>query len=307
MPELDLLSALEQLDPTRADVPPAAGSARYHSIRETALALSGDDSDSQPSVRAFTSTRPASAGTRRRRTRLLSLAAAGLLIAIAAVIVFQPGDEPSPAAALTHAVENLSDITSMRATIEVEYPGGDGATSTLEMNGDDMQSIIAAGQSSESWTVVDGTEYLTRDGQTTVEPLNPNFVLDPFGQASAAVVTSVLAESPVTEIGTEMVRGVNATHYRLDIGDPSETGLARLPRATAEWFNLWSWVAEEGPDRAWDVSIDLWVSDDDLIRRIRVSADEPHRQAFTAEYFDFNADIVITAPSGPYSQPGASE
>lgn len=290
----ELLVQLEQLDPTRSEAPPTPGSSRYTSIQEHAMSLTLNTerrlgTEISPSRR------------RGRRWRLVAAAAAGVVVVTAGAIFLQPGDEPSAAADVVTAAQALADVTSLRADMRFEDENNTSEV-TVEASGDDwqivqeMRAVGADATDTFRWIVVDGTEYYTTfyngDEQTTAQPLSPNYELAPFGEASSAVVTAALEEADVEEIGTEDVRGSQTTHYRLHLAQPGQSALASLPEAQRGWFDL-SFDIEY---HAEDVTLDIWTADD-TIRRIAVWSPNG---SFTADYFDFNADITITPPPPPY-------
>jgi len=293
----ELLAQLEQLDPTRSEAPPSPGSPHYISILEHAMNLT-----LEPEHELDTETLPS-----RRRTRrwMMVAAAAACVVAVTAgAVVLRPGHEPSAEAAVNEAAAALAEVSSLRANLHFE-DDDDVSDVTVEAAGHDrkvVQEMRAVGSDQTDtfrWIVVDGTEYYTAtyDGheQTTAGPLDPNYELAPFGEASSAVVDAALEGSDAEEIGTEDVRGVQATHYRIHLAQPAQSALAALPRAQRGWFDL----SFEVDYHAEDVTIDIWVADD-IVRRISVSSPAG---TLSAEYFDFNADITITPPPPPYVDP----
>jgi hypothetical protein len=65
-----------------------------------------------------------------------------------------------------------------------------------------------------------------------------------------------------------------------------------------EWFGLI--IGDGGLGR--DVTVDIWVADG-LVRRFDISSPDYGTQS--VEFYDFNADITITPPPGPYAEPSA--
>lgn len=239
----------------------------------------------------------------RRRWRIGAVAAAVAVgVTGAAVLVPQRGGNPSASAEVVRAVEATAEVTSLRAEMrfEDEFNVSD---VTIESVGEDRK-VVQEMRAREStaidryeWVVVDGIEYATNfyvDGpETTAEPLDPNYELAPFGEASAAVVDASLEGADVEMVGSEDVRGVATEHYRIELADPGEEALAGLPRAQRGWFDL---LFDED-HHVKDVAIEIWVDDDDLIRRFAVSSSTG---SMSAEYYDFGADITITPPPPPY-------
>jgi hypothetical protein len=128
-------------------------------------------------------------------------------------------------------------------------------------------------------------------------PVDPNYELAPFGEASAAVIDAALEGSDVEKIGTEDVRGVETTHHHVHIAEAGQSALAGLPRSFLGWFDLYF----DEDHIAGDMTLDIWTADD-MIRRFGVTS---AAGSMTADYFDFNADIAITPPLGPYADPPA--
>jgi hypothetical protein len=70
-------------------------------------------------------------------------------------------------------------------------------------------------------------------------------------------------------LGRESVRGVKTTHYRarLNIG------------------------AVKGP-------LDLWVDENEVVRRSRQRGEEERSYVSTREYYDFGVNVEVKAPEG---------
>jgi hypothetical protein len=105
----------------------------------------------------------------------------------------------------------------------------------------------------------------------------------------------------VTKVGTEQVRGTDTTHYSgsLDIATALAT-LSADDRAKAE-----SELGKVGIDpSAVKVPVDVWIDNDDMVRRVRIGVD-PGTEAssggpagtFTMELYDFGQPVNITVPS----------
>lgn len=109
-----------------------------------------------------------------------------------------------------------------------------------------------------------------------------------------AVLNGVV-EDGIDEVGDDEVRGVATTHYRARID--LERAAARLgDTADLEAFDRFVEMLSDD-----SVRIDVWVDDDDLVRRIRIPLRLPAgvgggEVAFTAEYYDFGADIEVPTP-----------
>ncbi len=118
-------------------------------------------------------------------------------------------------------------------------------------------------------------------------PTTPADVLDPFSNGNAEVV----------EIGTELVRGVETTHFQLVYAKESLLEAA----APGERAQMEQDLEQFGDD----LVIDIWM-DDQYVYKIffeidgsQVDAPEGEgfeRMTMTYEIYDYGADIVIEAP-----------
>jgi len=232
----------------------------------------------------------------RPRGRILSVAAAAVIIAVVVgVSLFQPDESLSPAAALTQAAQNTGAAVSLRSeyrqqdleggfnVVRSEHDGRDLRRSfssiapdgTEQPSVDDEEYIVFIGD--QGWTAV--------DGPTTVDPAERNA---PYAVSSAAIVEAATTGTTVTDVGDEDVRGVEATHYRVAVDDGVIARLGELPANQLSAFEL------EAPQFL--ESLDVWVADDQ-IRRIEVTLSaEAGVLGATAEFYDFGADITITPP-----------
>lgn len=109
-----------------------------------------------------------------------------------------------------------------------------------------------------------------------------------------AVLNGVV-EDGIDEVGDDEVRGVATTHYRarIDLGRAAERiGDFANPEAFDHFVEML------GDDT---VRVDVWVDGDDLVRRIRIPVRLPDgagggEVTFSAEYYDFGADIEVPTP-----------
>lgn len=109
-----------------------------------------------------------------------------------------------------------------------------------------------------------------------------------------AVLNGVV-EGGIDEVGDDEVRGVATTHYRarIDLERAAERAGDMVDPEAFDHF-----VEMLGDD---SVRIDVWVDGDDLVRRIRIPVRLPAgagggEVTFTAEYYDFGADIEVPTP-----------
>lgn len=283
-----LIEQLAALDPARVDRPPAPGSPRLDMILERAM--QNPSAVLNPRVRA----RP------RRRTFLGVSAAAAIIVAtvVAAAVLFEPGATISSAGALTQAAEHTADALTLRSeyiqdaghgrfnVVRSEHRGADlrRTFSVIEngierREGEDDEYVVFIGD--KGWKPGDGA-----NDATTVRPDERNA---PYAESSAAIVKAAVTDSNVDKIGTENVRGADATHYRIRIDGDLVRRLDKLPANQLSGFEL----EDAGHIR----SLDVWV-EGDYIRQIRVTQTWQPRDSkgTTVEFYDFGADITITPP-----------
>lgn len=274
-----LLEALARLDPTAADPPPPLGSDRDRRILENAMS---------------TTTTP------RRTRRLLTLAGAGIAAAVIAIVAVTvagaPGDRPDPVAALTVAAETTGDVETLRVHGVYDDEGG-ARVIDVDVSGRDyhLRSEDAPGHvdtepggNGVEWAIgIDDQQWSDEDAQPITVPDEQRNA--PFPEASEAVLEAALEGAVVTDEGDEEVRGVESTHYRIELGEPGVASLRALAPNRVAMFEL------EHPERV--TSLDVWVADD-LIRRISHSfAENGATGSVTLEYYDFGAAITIEPPS----------
>jgi hypothetical protein len=104
----------------------------------------------------------------------------------------------------------------------------------------------------------------------------------------------------VTTVGTEQVRGVDTTHYRgtLDVA----SALSKLP--ADEQGTVQDQLDQVGIDpSAVSFPVDVWIGQDDLVRRVQLGLDEAEvgtageaQATFTLELYDFGAPVEVTVP-----------
>lgn len=302
----ELLAAIAAIDPLDTGNPPAKGSARYDSILERAMHPTVEQTRSQPNDgddtdRPAAPARPPAGGRRpspRSRAAILALAAAVVAILAASVALLVPGDEVSPAAALTSAAATTREVTSLRADLTSEDPYGS-HSSHIEVAGDDLRietrGTYADGHVEGSTTTYSGNQAWKQilGGEVETYTIDEDERPAPFAGSSAAVVTAALRAGDVADLGQEQVGDVEATHYRIQADVAARRALGELSPGQLGWFELEHPAAVR--------TIDIWVADD-LIRRIRVvqqtdgGADAPDAVT-TTDFYDFNADIRIEPPA----------
>ena len=304
--EGDLYELVRGVDPTIGDPPPEPGSARFAAIEARAVAGAPGDSlaTSDPSGDGSVS----SAAARNHRSRRASwryvAVAASVAAGIVAFAVLAPGQTPDAKAAVAAAAASIGDVTSLRASFsrpnginaglaEIEFSNGDVhlVGTYRDFDNSDEPSM----RQFES-TIIGDIRYDILDGNGRVmkSDMTEEGVqqMAPFTASAEDVVTAALTSADTTELGTEQVRGVAATHYQIRLDDQGRKSLKALPQSQLYWFGL---------DNLDDVSqVDLWVGDG-LIRRISVlhanaAPGEPQDTA-TMEFYDFGADITVARPT----------
>jgi hypothetical protein len=264
-------------------------------------------------------------GTRRglgRGRALLVASAAAVLLLVGAVAVLAPDSTPSALAEVQGAAAATADADSGRieTTFTLRYEGmADGAgggegtlTGDFEAayNGSDLGFSLRLGElppeigaemvegmpSVEDVRLVDDVIYVQQGGQwmaIDTDGLLGEMVarfVDP-----RTVLDTVQSLTETTEIGPAEIDGLDTTHYRsiVDLGDES---LAQS-----------GWLAFDGVgvEADGEVTIDLYVDGDGVLRRFDLSGDvrDPAGGGsgtfeVTTAFTDIGADIRIEVPDG---------
>jgi hypothetical protein len=123
--------------------------------------------------------------------------------------------------------------------------------------------------------------------------------------ADGTEILGVLGQAgEVTTVGNEAVRGVDTTHYRgtLDVA----TALDQLP--ADQRSQAATRLGQVGIDpEAVSVPVDVWIGQDDLVRRVQVGLDASQIKSgasaagdltatVTIELYDFGAPVDVTVP-----------
>lgn len=199
-------------------------------------------------------------------------------------------------------MEGILDFAQDRTELTVDLGraldglGLDG-TMVLRTIGTDLflQSSLfrgtVAGVDADTWLRVD-LEAAAGDKGIDLGSLGPAGSWDP--RQGLAVLNGVV-EGAIDEVGEDEVRGVATTHYRarVDLGRAAERAGDMVDGEAFDRF-----VEMLGDD---SLRIEVWVDGDDLVRRVRIPVRLPAEAggaelAFTAEYFDFGADVEVPAP-----------
>ncbi len=192
----------------------------------------------------------------------------------------------------TEAASALTDISSLEAVLTTNSPDRDGV-SRLRVDRDAFEvtseGTYADGHTEAStMTVIDGIRYETIEGRTTRTPVSPGEGLEPFGPSSQAVIAAAMTGATVTEAGSQSIGSVESTRYDIDPSEQSTAALNALTPNELVWFEL------EYPDQVESVSI--WIGDD-IIRQIELTQNGVTTRV---SYTNFNGDITVAAPSGPF-------
>ncbi|MDP9799441.1 hypothetical protein J2S43_007953 [Catenuloplanes nepalensis] len=287
MPDHDdvTMALLRSLDPAAAEEPPAPGSARYDEILRRAK---GGAPAAPVHKRAL------------RRRPLAWMTAATTAVAASVVTVLALGGTgavPSPFApvasattahqAVLLAADATADVPSLRTSGVMVHEDGVRSTSATEVSGGDFKLVWWIGTVTVTSYVIDGKWWERasddpglRTGETDGGPY-----LAPFGESTRAVVRTALDGTQVQDLGGEVVRDAQTTHYRVELNTASRAALSKLPDLQRAWFNL------ENPGEV--TSIDVWVAGD-LIHRISVVG----LTSSTIDFYDFGAPITIAVPPG---------
>ncbi len=115
-------------------------------------------------------------------------------------------------------------------------------------------------------------------------PSNPSSFLEAFSKA----------EGTVEELGTEEIRGISTTHFRVTVEEGWQEALS--PEELAE-------LEEQGglPDESFP--LDLWVDGDGLVQRMAITGEETDDATGTTgvmtmifDFFDFGQSVTIEPP-----------
>ncbi|MEV4703845.1 hypothetical protein [Actinoplanes sp. NPDC049316] len=285
------IERLGALDPVLRDAPPAPGSARYRAILEKSM--------TQTSTPIRVDRTPAAPRRGKRRAVIAALvmgvAAAAVAVTVAVTGNSQPSVSPTASgpSILLAAAEKTQNVKSLKFSEAVH--GGGGFSAEGEVNGDDWRIVTKGEGTSETTIVVGDVRYTTpAGGKTTRKKLSAEEKMVPFTKAAGDVVRAAVSDGNVQRIGTESVRGVEATHYRLSIAERTsaadpDVALAKLPDTELGWFGLDGLASYSSP-----VTVDIWVADN-LVRRIGGTIEGQDPLA-TIDFYDFNKPVTIKAP-----------
>jgi hypothetical protein len=279
------LDQLRSLDPALRDAPPAPGSVRYDAILERAMSL-------QTTNTSMNTNQPARVQPVQRRSRrwIGWSAVTGVAAAAVAVVVAVVG---TPAPSASAAVLGAADKTAAATSLRYETTAGV-FTTKGEAVGDRIREVHSGDGGGFTVVVVGDQAFTTRDGKTTRSTVPDEERRAPFGQAAGKFVRAVASDGDVVEVGSDQVRGVDATHYRLTLPERTSAAqaspkLAELGPEVLNWFDL------AGVESYGELTLDVWVADG-LVQRLTTLV--TGQSATTFEFYDFNAPIKIEPPAG---------
>lgn len=311
-----VLSALRSANPVDATTIDAGNDAA-----EAMLAGVLADNQRYEAYRAPTATGAAP----RRWGAMVAVAAVVALIA-GAVAVFAPVGSSPALAAVQQAATNAASASSGQAltdfSVDGRAEGESGSLSgrlTVTFDGEDLMATAEVDELPEQMSeadasfladaemrYVDGTLYVTEDGQSWMAAETPTMVAESMlsymdGRKVLGMVSDL---TDVEEIGTETVLDAPTTHYRglVDLSEAATSGAEWLPPMVAQ--------ADDHLDG--QATIDLWVGDDDLLRRVSVvgnlapsdvddgSVGAEYR--VTTDFVELGQDQSITVPEGSIEQ-----
>jgi hypothetical protein len=259
----------------------------------------------------------------RPRWPVLAAVAAALVLLVSAVVVLAPGNSQPALATVTSAADQTAAINSGRVTTTFAAVGHDGAetenldgTLSASFNGEDVavsididpSSSVATGDeiaelSQAETRMVDGQVFITSDGDEWLSIEAPEFLRSALIELTdlRTVLAQVTELVEVDEVGSSSIDGVSVTHYEsvIDLADESLAESGWLPGLDGPQAQAVD-IEAEGL-----VTIDLYVDDDGLMRRIRATGaakpGDPEIEAsidfvITTDFTDLGTDITIEAP-----------
>jgi hypothetical protein len=191
---------------------------------------------------------------------------------------------------------------AFRAEGAFDYPNTRGLMTvdgTLPFLGEDANPVEfrLIGRTSYTRWVIKRKSYWVKDEGDPAESDDPVELLIPF-PGGPTKPTDVLARAvPASDeretLGTEVIRGVEATHYRLRVD--LEKLVKQLPPSDRP---------EGDVESSWGqrfVPVEIWIDDQSRLRRITIgrSAKEENgtaKETTTVELFDYGVEVDVEAP-----------
>jgi hypothetical protein len=290
----DELDRLERQDVAPRFAPPAPGSDRYQRLLESAMTTN------------VIEMRPS-----RKRRLAWTAAAAGVAAAaiVAATVTLRPPAEPvraEPAAATMRLAANrITEVTSVRIRSGIPDPQPGQSWCESEVSGERVHSSCfdygKSAPGSQLTQIGDDIWETDEHGKVTKQsashPSDPDeeprdVTFAPFTQAANHVIAAAAGDPSLRELGQEPLSGVDTRHFRITVEERSSDAdpvpaIVRLPQSELVWFDL------EGLAAYPTTTLDFWVSDDHLIRRVGVTGPSGRT---TTDFYDFNQPVTIEPP-----------
>ena len=324
-PNDDLMHRLRAADPVDSETLPSAGDQPAQNLLDAimidthheAAAESSDGFLDEPAVMHATLpeiNRIRSQG-RGRRWGVLAAAAAVVMILVAGVATFLPDNTPSALAAVHSAATATADSSSGEIAVTFSLEAVDGSVSEqvagdLNATFDEADLAVSVNLSDQPSTFGDGVpssvESRLVDGKLYINDGNQWFVIEaPAGLAATviefvdprAVLSKIEDLVEAEEVGPATTDGVATTHYRsvVDLGDATLGESQWLPAEAVD-------IDAEG-----EVTVDLFIDEDGLLRQFVLSGDahEPQgddsgtdeaRFEVTTTFSNLGADLTVEAP-----------
>lgn len=174
-----------------------------------------------------------------------------------------------------------AEMAEMMGTMEVRQIGD-----TVYLRFPFFTAFLGAETEWVSMPAEEGTD-VTDDMTSGATPNDPNTFLESFSET----------EGTVEELGSEEIRGIATTHYRMTVSEDWQEHLSEEELAE---------LGEQGPLPDASFPIDLWVGDDDLVHRMSLEfsgddllgseREEIEGMAMTFDFFDFGQSVTIEEP-----------
>ncbi len=276
---------------------------------------------STPSIRSIAASRAARAG--RGRWGLLAAVAALAILLIGAVTVFAPAGTQPALAVVQSAAQETAEARSGRVITDFDVVGHEDAEQealsgsmtaafadddfAVSVDLDPSSTVMSAAEAAEigraETRLVDGQLYITPDGEQWMTIEAPEILQSTLARLTdlRTILAQVEELVEVETVGPSDIDGLDVTHYR------SEVDLADRTLAESGW--LPGAQGTQGTpvdiDARGLVTIDLYVDDQGLMRRIEVSGQAEPVDAtieasadfsVTTNFVDLDSDITIEAP-----------
>jgi hypothetical protein len=189
-------------------------------------------------------------------------------------------------------ITGLADYRRQKGVFRTAF--GDGADPGESYNGNatpgDEVRIFGATAYAQ-WTVKKDKTYWVKQVEETsgypdetISPF-PGTTLDP----KQAFQLIRAAESDSNNLGEEDVRGASTTHYWIQVD----------PKKLAEHLPAERKPDLEDPAQSEPFPVDVWVDDEDRVRRLRIRDEMAggDSMTITTEFFDFGIEVDVERPS----------